>query len=262
MPPSPHREWDAETYHRISTPQRAWGARVLERLHLAGDEVVLDAGCGSGHLTEALLELVPRGSVVAADASAQMLDLARAHLAAYGARVRFIHTDLVELHVDEPVDAAFSNAVFHHIPDHPTLFGALHRCLRPGGRLVTQCGGGPNLARVREAGAGGGHGAQDRTALAGWAGPWNHSDAERGARELTTAGFIDVSTWVEPAPVRLADAAAFREHLRTVTLRSHLMRLSESARDAFLDDMVERSAAEEHPFTLDHWRLNMDATRL
>ena len=51
------RDWDAATYDRVAGPQTRWGSAVLDRLPLAGDERVLDAGCGSGRVTE----LLPRG---------------------------------------------------------------------------------------------------------------------------------------------------------------------------------------------------------
>ena len=44
-------DWNAERYHQISRPQQAWGRRVLERLPLTGDELVLDLGCGTGRMT-------------------------------------------------------------------------------------------------------------------------------------------------------------------------------------------------------------------
>jgi trans-aconitate 2-methyltransferase len=65
-------DWDADGYARLSTPQQSWGREVLARLHLAGDETVLDLGCGAGLVTEQLVALVPRGRVVAVDASADM----------------------------------------------------------------------------------------------------------------------------------------------------------------------------------------------
>ncbi|MFL5957235.1 MAG: class I SAM-dependent methyltransferase, partial [Solirubrobacterales bacterium] len=71
------REWDATTYDRVSTPQLEWGLRVLDRLPLRGDERVLDAGCGSGRVTARLAERLPRGHVVAVDASAAMVARAR-----------------------------------------------------------------------------------------------------------------------------------------------------------------------------------------
>ncbi len=141
------RDWDAATYHRISEPQVTWGRRVLDRLPLRGDETVLDAGCGTGRLTAELLERLPRGRVLALDNSPAMLAAAREYLAPrFGDRVSFVLADLQELAdrpLPEPVDAIFSTAAFHWVLDHPRLFRGLYRALRPGGRLVAQCGGGP-----------------------------------------------------------------------------------------------------------------------
>src|SRR5262245_64527492 len=91
----PH-EWDAGTYHRVSTPQQSWGLRVLERLELRGGERVLDAGCGTGRVTLALLERVRavRGSVVAMDRSRDMTRGARQTLPA---EVPVIAADLLAM---------------------------------------------------------------------------------------------------------------------------------------------------------------------
>ena len=62
------RDWDAATYDRVADPQTRWGTAVLDRLTLTGDEVVLDAGCGTGRVTESLAERLPRGRVIALDA--------------------------------------------------------------------------------------------------------------------------------------------------------------------------------------------------
>ena len=61
--PSMPRDWDARTYDRVADPMTRWGAAVLDRLALDGDERVLDAGCGTGRVTEALAERLPRGRV-------------------------------------------------------------------------------------------------------------------------------------------------------------------------------------------------------
>ena len=55
------REWDGASYDRISGPMEALGLEVLARLDLRGDETVMDAGCGSGRITAALLDRLPDG---------------------------------------------------------------------------------------------------------------------------------------------------------------------------------------------------------
>jgi trans-aconitate 2-methyltransferase len=140
------RDWDADTYHRVSTPQVRWAETVLDRLELRGDETVLDAGCGSGRVTAMLVGRLPEGRVVAVDGSASMAEAARAALPAD--RADTMVCDLAELELDAPVDAVFSNAVFHWIPDHDRLFARLHAALKPGGQLVAQCGGWRTESRV------------------------------------------------------------------------------------------------------------------
>jgi trans-aconitate 2-methyltransferase len=130
-------EWDAARYDKVSTPQARWGRVVLERLELAGDETVLDAGCGTGRVTEELLKALPEGHVVALDASAPMIEQAKSRLAGAAGRVSFLHVDLLDLGpavLDGagPLDAVFSTATFHWVTDHERLFANIRSVLRPG----------------------------------------------------------------------------------------------------------------------------------
>src|SRR4051812_5851218 len=107
------REWNAESYHRISNPMYAMAMPVLQRLSLDGHERVLDVGCGSGLVTEKLLDRVPAGQVVAIDISMNMLLTARDHLrAAHGHHVSFVLADAAALCFSEVADAIFSTASF------------------------------------------------------------------------------------------------------------------------------------------------------
>src|SRR4051794_18295665 len=142
------RDWDAATYDRIADPQARWGAAVVERLPLAGDERVLDAGCGTGRVTKLLLDRLPGGRVVALDGSPSMIEQARRRLSD-GGRVEYVVADLAQpLPIHEPVDAILSTATFHWIADHQAMFGHLAAVLRPGGPLTAQCGGAGNVASV------------------------------------------------------------------------------------------------------------------
>ena len=256
-------EWNAEAYHRLSDPQFAWGMRVLARLALRGDERALDVGCGSGRLTAELRARLPRGSVVAADLSANMARAARETLSARApGRAPVVVADAAALPFAGAFDLIFSTATFHWVTDHARLFRSLFAALAPGGRLHAQCGGGANLERLHARAA-----ALMRTPpfaphFAAWRRPWEFADAAVTAERLRAAGFVGVDTGLEPAPVTFGDAAVFREFLATVVLRLHLRALPDAARrDAFLDRLVDLAAADEPPYELDYWRLNLSGTR-
>lgn len=256
-------EWDADTYHRVADPQVTWGRRVLDRLPLRGDETVLDAGCGTGRLTAELLARLPQGRVLAVDASAEMLRVAREQLVPrFGDRVGFVQADLQTLRLPDHVDAIFSTATFHWVLDHPRLFRHLHDVLVPGGRLVAQCGGGPNLDRLLARVATLAASPPYTPVFVGWSGPWEFADPGDTADRLRAAGFVDIETGLEPAPTTLPDAEAYRTFLTTVILGGHLARLPDDAqRAAFVDALTAQAATDDPPFSLDYWRLNLDAKR-
>lgn len=246
------RDWDAETYDRLSDPQVAMARPVLERLELKGDETVLDAGCGSGRVTRMLLERLPDGHLIAVDAAPSMVEQARATL---GDRATVLQSDLLELAVPEPVDAAFSNAVFHWVLDHDTLFERLYAALRPGGRLVAQCGGQGNIEELRRVAREVAAEPPFSDCFAGWSDPWNYASPEDTRRRLEAAGFGEIETWLEPWPV---DPPEPVEYLRTVCLGHHLQALPERLREPYARAVADRCG---DPLTLDYVRLNIDARR-
>lgn len=247
------RDWDATTYDRVSAPQQRWAAEQLGRLELRGDEVVLDAGCGSGKVTLELADRVPRGTVYAVDAAPSMV----AHTQeALGDRAIALCQDLVDLALPEPVDVVFSNATFHWIPDHDALFAALERNMKPAGRLVAQCGGKGNIDAFRRISNDVADEEPFAPYFAGWTRPWNYATAEETAERLRRAGFTDVSCWLEDRPTELAEPRSF---VATVCLVRHLDPLPEDLRDRFIDTVLERVEA---PVVLDYVRLNMTGRRL
>jgi hypothetical protein len=98
--------------------------------------------------------------------------------------------------------------------------------------------------------------------FAGWDGPWEYADAATTARRLAGAGFVAVETGLEAAPVTLGSAAEYREYLATVIFRLHLARIPDAAlRERFLDELTAQAVADDPPFLLDYWRLNLRARR-
>jgi trans-aconitate 2-methyltransferase len=249
------REWNAAEYHRLSEPQFAWGMKVLERVSVRGDETVLDAGCGSGRVTAELAKRLPGGRVVALDLSENMLRRAREHLKSVQALLVLASTDALPFR--ESFDGIFSTATFHWVKDHDRLFRELYAALKPGGWLVAQCGGGPNLARIlRRA-----HALMTSPRFSGffvnWNDPQNYQDAESTAARLRAAGFVDVATSIEPAPFNVPNAEVFSDFLATVTLRHHVASIPDpELRRQFLT-VLANEASQDPEFQLDYWRLNM-----
>lgn len=244
------RDWDGASYDRVAHPMTRWGTDVLARLPLAGDETVLDAGCGSGRVTERLVERLPRGRVIALDGSPSMVAAARERLGRFGTRVEYVVADLgARLPLAAgAVDAVLSTAALHWVPDHDALFRHLAAVLRPGGRLVAQCGGAGNIATVKVAIAAAGE---------SWPGPWTFATPEETRVRLEAAGFVDVETWLQDESAVFEPGEPFREYLRTVVLGSHLERLPADRREAFVDAV----AAGLPDAAVDYVRLNILATR-
>jgi trans-aconitate 2-methyltransferase len=179
-----------------------------------------------------------------------MLESARERL---GDRVQTRQADLAELELEEPVDAILSTATFHWIPDHERLFARLRAALRPGGRLVAQCGGEGNIDGLR--GRVGDVTRREPFAphFRDWHAPWNYAGPEVTRRRLLAAGFGEADCWLQPAPVTL-DAP--REQLSAVVLGPHVQTLPQELREPFMDAALEVLG---EPVVVDYVRLNIDA---
>ena len=256
-------EWNAQSYHKVSGPQTSWGQKVLDRLIVNGDERAIDAGCGSGKLTGALMERLPGGRLIAVDRSWNMLLTARTNLRPiYGDKVAFARVALPAMPFNGWADLVFSTATFHWIKDHDALFTGVFGALRPGGRLHAQCGGGPNLERARALGDDVMRLPEFAPYFVDWPSPWEYAYPDTTADRLARAGFIDIDTNLEPASTTLATEADYREFVTTVIYHPYVDQLPEPGlKRAFIDQVTMRAAAEPIPFTLDYWRLNISARR-
>jgi trans-aconitate 2-methyltransferase len=245
------RDWDAGTYHRVSDVHTEWAEQVLGRMPRV--ETVLDAGCGSGRVTAMLLDRCQH--VVGVDAAPSMVAHAREALAdrALGDRATVFQANLLDLELDEAVDAVFSNAVFHWVPDHPRLFSRLHAALKPGGALEAQYGGSGNVERFHEAADEVGAEEPFAEHLSGWVGPWNFTTDEQARGWLEDAGFVEVRAWLEAWPMRPREP---RDYIRSVCLGHHLQRLPEELRMPYVDAVADRMPPE-----IDYVRLNVSARR-
>ena len=246
----PVREWDAESYKRVSVPHEEWAKALLERLPLNGEETVLDAGCGTGRVTRMLVERLPGGRVLAVDGSAAMVEEVREVIRPQD---EALVGDLTALELPEPVDAIVSSAVFHWIADHEALFARMRAALRQDGRFEAQCGGAGNIDSIRST--------AKRLAteepFAPYLGQigevWNYAGAEQTADRLAAAGFSEVECWLQPWDVTPPEPAEF---LRTICLGPYVDALPEQLVDPFIDAVM---APEEQPLTMHYIRLNISA---
>jgi trans-aconitate 2-methyltransferase len=226
------------------------GRAVLDRLRPVEGERILDAGCGSGRITQALVECLPMGSVIAVDASASMVAAARKRL---GSRAEVRHEDLLELSLTEPVDAILSTATFHWIKDHERLFARLYAALRPGGRLVAQCGGHGNIDVLRGVTNAILECEPYAERMRDWRAPWNYATPELTRERLLKAGFQSAECWLEPSPQQPEHP---REFLSTIVLGPHVQHLGEQLGERFMGEVMSELG---EPVIVDYVRLNMDA---
>jgi ubiquinone/menaquinone biosynthesis C-methylase UbiE len=110
--------------HRMRIPDSGRGTRLL------------DAGCGTGASTAALLAAAPEAEIVAVDASEGMLRQARAK--PWPSSVRFVRgriEDLADLGVDGPFDGILAAYLVRNLPDPDGQLKRFLDLLRPGGTL-------------------------------------------------------------------------------------------------------------------------------
>lgn len=240
------RDWNAAAYDRLPIPMTRWGETVLSWLELDGDERVLDAGCGTGRVTAALLDRLPRGEVVALDGSASMIERARERLGEV--RVTYVVADLQEaLPIAPPVDAVLSTATFHWVLDHDALFRNLAAVMRPDAQLAAQCGGEGNIASVEAA---------LRDMGEDFVGRKHFAAPAETVRRLRAAGFTAVEVWLheEPSPVPAED---LEPYLDAICLGDHVQGMGEDERRRFVHEVAKRMPAP----VIDYVRLNIRARR-
>jgi trans-aconitate 2-methyltransferase len=239
------REWDADEYEKLSAPQTRWGIEVLERVKVRGDEAVIDAGCGTGRVTELLLAKLPEGSVLAIDGSRAMVEAARRRFAGES-RVRVERQDLLSLAVEERVDLIFSTATFHWIWDHDRLFENLALALISRATRATK----ETMEEERFL-----------DYFVGWKDDKYYADARTTAGRLKGAGFEEVETWPHDEVAAFDSVDELARFLGTVVLGGHLEKLPEEERSPFAAAVAEKVVAVDGGPAVDYVRLNMMARR-
>ncbi len=142
-PTLPSQTWNASEYAAHGRFVADLGAGILDWLHAAPCEEILDLGCGDGALTEKILQC--GAHVYGVDASAQMVAAAQAR----GLQAEVM--DATQMPFERKFDAVFSNAALHWIHNQPAVLQGVARALKPKGRFVAEMGGHGNIAAIRVA---------------------------------------------------------------------------------------------------------------
>lgn len=128
-------KWNADGYTNNFSFVYQYGEGVLELLDVKENMEVIDLGCGNGALTKTISNKGVK--VIGIDGSEEMLKIARMNYP----DLTFISGDATTFKLQQPVDAIFSNAVFHWIDNQEKLLENISSALKPDGQLVCEFGG-------------------------------------------------------------------------------------------------------------------------
>lgn len=137
--------WNANLYQDKHSFVWQYGEDLLQLLNPQTGEFILDLGCGTGQLTEKIAQF--GAEVLGVDNSATMIEKARQNYP----NLHFEVADALNLQVDKPLDAVFSNAVLHWVKEPEAAIASIHQVLKSGGRFVAEFGGKGNIQQILEA---------------------------------------------------------------------------------------------------------------
>ncbi|MCE5291172.1 MAG: class I SAM-dependent methyltransferase [Nocardiaceae bacterium] len=233
-------DWDGAGYAHISGLQRAMATASLETVSVAGDERVLDVGCGDGYVTRLIAAKVTDGSVLGVDPSPRMISAARS--AGDQPNVRFETGDVLTMEYPREFDLVVSFNALHWVRDQVRAYRNIAAALKPGGRVLVQyvCDG--ERPSVEDVAMDVARDSRWSSALSGFEPPYVHIDPDSLPSVVGDAGLEVVSRSVVD---REWDFASREEFTRwcTVGFTDWTSKLPEADRPAFVDEVVERYEA-------------------
>jgi len=183
----------AEAYEAFMVPPffAPWADRLAERARPRPGAAVLDVGSGTGIVARRLAARLGGGRIVGLDASADMLDVARAAAARESVAVEW-HQGAAERlpFADASFDLVTCQFALMFFADRAAALGEMRRVLRPGGRLalgvLQKIERHPFYGRLDKA-------IHDRLGASGVAQIFALGDADALAAAMAAAGFRDVA---------------------------------------------------------------------
>lgn len=265
--------WDAKTYDEVSQlVQYRWGQQILEWRKWSGDEIVMDAGCGSGLLTKLLAQKVSRGKVYGVDIDSNMIKQARRNLKGLE-NIELVQSHVAEVKLPTKLDVIFSNAALHWVHDHTKVFQHFWEMLKHDSnkraQLIIQCGGYGNLRRIltllhRVMGLN-----EFREYFGNMNCPWYFAKPDDTRILLEKIGYINTKVHLHNDRVILTNRETYSRFVKTVILKPFLEHLpDDKIRNRYLRlflDEVEKSSnginKSKMLWSLDYVRLNIIADK-
>jgi trans-aconitate methyltransferase len=240
-------QWNAADYAANSAVQQTWARELIAKLHLHGDESVLDVGCGDGKVTAEIAKAVSQGVVTGVDASEEMITFARrAFPERKNPNLEFRVMDARKIEIARPFDLIFSNAALHWVDDHEKFLRGAASVLKPGGRLVVSCGGKGNAHDVFLA-------LRPELRSQRWRGffrkmpaPYFFYAPANYEKWLPKSGFRINSVKLTPKDATYPGADGFATWLRTTWI-PYIQRLPEDLREEFIAAVTRRYLSRHAP---------------
>jgi trans-aconitate 2-methyltransferase len=255
--------WDAQTYDKVSgNVQLEWGRKLLEKRMWIGNEIVMDAGGGSGNLTKILADKVPQGHVYAVDADTNMVQQAKSNLS--GCRnAQVVHSSMDKVSLPTELDVIFSNAALHWVLDQEGMFLHFWQLLKPNGELLIDYGGHGNLERPLSVIFEIMQSEQFKEHFANWKQSWYFPKPDETERLLQKVGFKEIQVDLSSQITSFPDRQSFATFVRTVIMKPFLGYLPDiNRKERFVEAFLNEFEGHGWPWSLEFMRLTISATKI
>jgi trans-aconitate methyltransferase len=252
--------WNATEYAKSSSIQQQWARELIGKLHLRGDEKLLDIGSGDGKVTAEIAGYLLKGSVLGIDSSEAMVKLAQGnYLPERFSNMRFQLGDASRLTFDHEFDVVFSNATLHWILDHRPVLHGIYKSLNSGGKILLQMGGRGNAADVTAVFGTVMSSNQWRRYFQGFTFPYGFYDVEEYRPWLHEAGFQETRIELIPKVAIHESLSAFEAWIRTTWL-PYTQRVPEEKREVCIAQVAD-AYLQRHPAD-ENGRVHVNMSRL
>jgi trans-aconitate 2-methyltransferase len=255
--------WDARTYDKVSSNvQLEWGRKLLDKRRWIGNEIVMDAGAGSGNLTKILADKVPRGHVYAVDADSNMVQQAKSNLSSCR-NVEVIYSSMDKVSLATEVDVIFSNSALHWILNQEGIFLHFWQLLKPNGELLIDYGAHGNLERPLSVIFKVMQSEQFKEHFANWKQSWYFPKSDETERLLQKVGFKVIQVNLSSRITSFPDRQSFATFVRTVIMQPFLGYLPDANRkEYFIDEFLNEFEGQGWRWSLEFMRLTVSARKI